>query len=139
MMNILDKKLIKFLIVGTVNTLIGLCIMFFLYNVMGWTYWSSSATNYFLTSILSFFLNKYFTFENKEKNITQVLRFTINIVVCYILAYGIAKPICLYMLSDYDIIIKDNISMIVGMCLFTILNYMGQRFYTFKKNVKNSL
>ena len=135
MINILDKRLIKFLIVGVINTIIGMFLMFFLYNVVGCTYWGSSAINYFLTSILSFFLNKYFTFENKEKNIIQILRFCINIAICYLIAYGIAKPICSYVLSNYDTVIKDNISMIVGMCFFTILNYIGQRFYAFKSNV----
>ena len=61
---IIDQKLARFLIVGVVNTLVGTAIMFGLYNLAHCSYWVSSAANYLLTSILSFFLNKYFTFQS---------------------------------------------------------------------------
>ena len=63
----------------------------------------------------------------------QVVRFAVNIAVCYVLAYGIAKPLCLYLLSGAVASVRDNISMLVGMCLFTAFNYCGQRFFAFKK------
>ncbi|MBS4931083.1 MAG: GtrA family protein [Clostridiales bacterium] len=128
---IIDKKLLKFLIVGIINTIIGMCIMFSLYNFLGCTYWISSSLNYVITSILSFFLNKYFTFGNHQRDYKQVVRFILNILVCYIIAYGLAKPLCLLLLSNNSKTIQDNISMLVGMCIFTSLNYLGQRFFTF--------
>lgn len=76
---IFDRTILKFLIVGVVNTLFGTAVMFSLYNLAGCSYWISSAANYILGSILSFFLNKYFTFQNKERPWRQVVRFTVNI------------------------------------------------------------
>ena len=106
--------------------------MFSLYNFFGFNYWLSSATNYILTSILSFFLNKYFTFKNKERSWRQILRFAINIAVCYLLAYGIAKPFVLLILANINESFQNNIAMLVGMCLFTGFNFLGQRFFAFK-------
>lgn len=131
MNKIIDKKLLKFLIVGVINTIIGMCIMFSLYNLLGCTYWVSSSLNYIITSVFSFFLNKYFTFSNYQSDYKQVIRFILNILVCYIIAYGLAKPLCLLLLSNNSKIIQDNVSMLVGMCIFTSLNYLGQRFFTF--------
>ena len=130
---LIDKKLAKFLVVGVINTLVGTAIMFGLYNLAHCSYWVSSAANYILTSILSFFLNKYFTFESKEKSAAEVLRFAVNIAVCYLLAYGIAKPLCLAALSGASAAVRDNVSMFVGMCLFTGFNYLGQRFFAFRQ------
>ena len=45
MRNIIDKKLLKFILVGIVNTLVGTAIMFGLYNLAGCSYWVSSAAN----------------------------------------------------------------------------------------------
>lgn len=129
----IDEKLLKFVLVGVINTLVGMAIMFGLYNLAGCTYWVSSAANYILTSILSFFLNKYFTFQNKEKSVSQVLRFALNIAVCYLLAYGIAKPAVLWLLSGAGERMQENVAMLVGMCLFTGFNYLGQRFFAFRK------
>lgn len=125
-------KLFRFIIVGVINTIVGTTIMFSLYNLFGCSYWVSSATNYILTSILSFFLNKYFTFKNTKRSFKQVLRFALNIAVCYLLAYGIAKPFIFFILSNTNERFQNNISMLVGMCLFTGFNFLGQRFFAFK-------
>lgn len=129
---IFDRTILKFLIVGVVNTLFGTAVMFSLYNLAGCSYWISSAANYILGSILSFFLNKYFTFQNKERPWRQVVRFTVNIAACYLIAYGAAKPAVRMLLSGQSVSIQENAAMLVGMCLFTGLNYFGQRFFAFR-------
>ena len=137
-LSLFDAKLLRFLIVGVINTLVGTAIMFGLYNLAHCSYWVSSAANYILTSILSFFLNKYFTFRNKDQSLRQVLRFAINIAVCYGLAYGIAKPLCRALLASASVSVRDNVSMLVGMVLFTGLNYLGQRFFAFKSEEESA-
>ena len=132
-MQLVDQKLLRFIIVGCINTAVGTAIMFGLYNLASCSYWVSSAANYILTSILSFFLNKYFTFQNKEHSWKQVLRFAINIAVCYMLAYGIAKPAVMHVLSGAGQKIQENAAMFAGMCLFVGFNYLGQRFFAFKE------
>ena len=130
---VVDEKLLKFIVVGVINTLVGMAIMFGLYNWAGCSYWISSSANYVLTSILSFFLNKYFTFGNKEKSLSQVLRFVLNIAVCYLVAYGVAKPLTFAVLGGVNEQLRTNAAMLVGMCLFTGLNYFGQRFFAFSQ------
>ena len=128
-----DKSFLKFLVVGVINTLVGTAIMFGLYNLAGWGYWPSSLANYVLTSILSFFLNRYFTFRDREKGWGPVLRFTLNILMCYAIAYGVAKPLVRLVFTAASDKIRDNLSMLAGMCLFTLLNYFGQKFFAFRK------
>ena len=132
-MAVIDMKTIKFLIVGVINTLFGTAIMFGLYNLAGCSYWISSAANYFFGSILSFFLNKTFTFQNKDSLKNTVPRFVLNILVCYLLAYGITKPLTLHLLQGFSVTIQENVAMFVGMCLFTGFNYVGQRYFAFKE------
>jgi putative flippase GtrA len=130
---IFDLIFVKFLLVGILNTLTGSAIMFALYNLAGWDYWPASAANYIVGSILSFFLNKYWTFKVQRWTFSLVIVFIINIIVCYLLAYGIAKPLIRFLLKDSTQVIRDNTALFIGMCLFTGLNYMGQRFAVFKK------
>lgn len=130
---IFDKTMIRFVLVGMVNTLVGTAVMFSFYNVFCFSYWVSSAANYIVGSILSYFLNKYYTFENKERNWKIVVRFIINISVCYLLAYGIAKPLTARLLSSMPLKVQENGAMLVGMGLFVVLNYTGQRYFAFRK------
>lgn len=128
----LDMTTIKFLLVGVVNTIVGTGLMFLLYNVFSVSYWVSSAANYIVGSIVSYFLNKYFTFQNQEKSWKQVLVFALNITCCYLLAYGAAKPAVEYILSGAGEKVQGNVSMLVGMGLFLVLNYLGQRLIVFR-------
>lgn len=128
-----DKRFLKFCLVGAANTLVGAGVMFLLYNVAYCSYTFSSAMNYVVGSILSYFLNKYFTFEVKEYSVGQVLRFILNIAVCYAVAYGLAKPFAVWLLADATQRVQENVAMLVGMVVFTGLNYIGQRFFAFAK------
>lgn len=131
MKNILHSTMVKFLLVGVLNTLIGCGTMFLLYNLVGCSYWISSAANYIIGSIVSFFFNKHFTFRNKERSWRQVGKFVINVAVCYIIAYGLAKPVVTFLLRGQAQTLQENVAMLAGMCLYTGLNYFGQRFFTF--------
>jgi putative flippase GtrA len=131
-----DRTLLKFMLVGVVNTLVGSAIMFLLYNLAGLSYWLSSGANYFFTSILSFFLNKYFTFSTKDWSVQMVVSFVLTIIVAYFIAYSVAKPLVYFLLGGHSEKIRDNVSLLCGMCLFTGLNYLGQRFAAFRKKDK---
>ncbi|OUO40330.1 GtrA family protein [Flavonifractor sp. An306] len=136
MAKLIDQSIPKFLLVGVLNTLVGAGIMFLLYNVAGWGYWPSTAANYLVGGVESFFLNKYFTFQNKERSWWQVVKFVITVAVCWVLAYAIAKPLVLQVLSGQSVKIQENVAMLAGMCIYTGLNYFGQRFFAFKKGDK---
>lgn len=137
---LLDPTLFRFLLVGVLNTAVGYGVMFGLYNLAGlhrWGdtgYWLSSAANYVVGSVVSFFLNKHFTFRNREKGGAVVARFALNITLCWAVAYGLARPATAWLLSGtgWSPQLQGNLSMLAGSGLFVILNYFGQRFFAFK-------
>ena len=113
-----DKTFMKFVLVGIVNVTVGATVMFVFYNVFHFSY----------------FLNRYFTFNYHGSSWKSIAKFIINIAVCYVIAYSVAKPLMMWILSDYSITVQENVSMTFGMCLFTALNYLGQRFFAFKQS-----
>jgi len=148
---ILDKTFWKFVLVGVANTVVGLGVNYLVLFLLGKAdvvsdnaaYWIASACNYIVGSILSYFLNKYFTFKSTEKSGKEVLRFVLNIVVCWILAYGIAKPLTGLVFTGLWVFPWDTttvlptfvgyVATLVGAGLFVVFNYFGQRFFAFKK------
>ena len=126
-----DATFLKFMLVGVVNTLVGTAVMFFCFNVLAWSYWISSAMNYIVGSIVSYLLNKRYTFQQKEHDWSTVWKFIVNVTICYGLAYGFAKPLVTWMLSGFTTNIQGNVALLVGMILFVGLNYIGQRFWAF--------
>ena len=137
---IFDPTFFRFVLVGMINTLVGYGVMFGLYNLAGlhtWGdagYWISSAANYLVGSVVSFFLNKHFTFRNQEKGAGVVLRFIVNISVCWLLAYSLAQPMMEALLKGLGLSeqLQGNLTMLAGSGLFVVLNYLVQLFFAFR-------
>lgn len=133
---IYKSSFIRFLMVGVINTIVGTTVMFLAYNVIHLNYWTSSALNYIVGSILSFYLNKRFTFHSKSSTSKSAIRFVVHISICYLIAYGIAKPLMEWTLSGATKALQENVALLVGMVLFVILNYIGQLLFVFKSHNK---
>lgn len=138
-----DRSFLTFLIIGVVNTLFGLSVYYFCYNILAIGYWPSSVADYVLGSVLSYFLNKRFSFHYHQTDLRSILRFTLNIIVCFVVAYSIARPLtrwCLEWLWQVIAVNRqlstvwiENIAGLTGTGIFMILNYLGQRFFAFNK------
>lgn len=126
----MNKSIFKFLAVGVCNTLLTAAIMFLLYEFAGLGYWGSSALSYLAGAVLSFFLNRRFTFQSKAPLLPTALKFAVTVGVCYVVAYSLAQPLVEAILPDFAW--REQFSMLVGMGLYTCLNYVGQRFFAFR-------
>ena len=132
MSKLLDASLPKFLLVGVGNTLLSAVLMFAL---EGLGYWPSTAIAYVAGAVLSFFLNRRFTFQSRETLGRSAVKFAVNVAVCYVLAYTLAQPLAGWVLGRTGLtpVWQERITKLAGMCLYTALNYLGQRFFAFRK------
>ena len=129
---LLDSSVWKFLLVGVGNTLLSTVLMFAL---EGLGYWPSTAIAYVAGAVLSFFLNRRFTFHSEETLGRSAVKFALNVAVCYVLGYGLARGLMgiLAPWSPLSPLWWERLSKLVGMGLYTVLNYFGQRFFAFRK------
>ncbi len=132
MSKLVDASIPKFLLVGVGNTLLSAVIMFLL---EGLGYWPSTAIAYVAGAVMSFFLNRKFTFHSEEDLGRSAVKFAVNVAVCYLLAYSIAQPLGGLILGKLGLtgVWLERLTKLGGMGLYTILNYFGQRFFAFKK------
>lgn len=129
------NSFVRFLLVGLSNTLLSLILMFLLEDL---GYWPSTAIAYVAGAVLSFFLNRYFTFHSEERFWRSAGKFIINVAVCYVIAYALAQPLVSWLLSStaISLIWQERIAKVAGMGLYTLINYFGQRFFAFRKGRK---
>lgn len=143
--NFFDIKFWKFILVGILNTLIGEGVVLLLTNPVGWKNYSwgpgaAAFVGIVIGSIVSFFLNKYFTFKSTEKGFKPVLKFTLNIAVCMLVRVGVAtgvsalsKAMAWSMFGMDAVTFAGNLSWAVGAVVFVACNYVGQRFFAFRE------
>ena len=140
-----DIKFWKFILVGILNTLIGEGVVLLLTNPIGWKNfsWGPGAAAFAGTvvgSVVSYFLNKYFTFKNKEKGWKPAVRFTVNIAACLLVRVIVATLVSMlskslgWSLFGMDVnTFAGNLRWAVGACTFVACNYIGQRFFAFRE------
>lgn len=126
-------EVIHFGMVGVINTFMGWVIMAVLYNLIHMNYWLSSGISYFIGSVFSYHANSKLTFkvENKDKGLPW--RFAVNIIVCYLVAFSVAQPLVKQVLSAQPAFIVDNVAMVLGMGMFIVMNFFGQKLFVFRK------
>lgn len=117
----------KYLFVGVINTIFGFSIIFFLMwlEIPQITPQVANLIGYFCGFILSYFLNKHFTFESKNSHRRDFSRFAIVMICAYLINLAVLK-ICLnYGLNKY-------FAQIVAGVFYTISGFIFNRFFAFK-------
>ena len=152
--SLFDAKLWKFLLVGVLNTIVGEGLKALLLACTALAPLPASAISTAIASVMSYFLNRYFTFKYKGDSLKSVVRFTLNIIVCYVLSHAIALLLIYPLLTGAEngwlaglSLIEpeakkttaDYIATYSGSVLFVGFNYLGQRFFAFREEKEDSL
>lgn len=127
------NSFIRFIIVGVLNTLVGLSIMFFSIHMLELSYWSSTFVGNASGAVLSFFLNRVFTFESNVSIGKGAIRFTVVIFVCYFLSYFLSDRFA--DAFPFREGIQKDFAILLGAAFYTISNYLGQKYFVFRKNM----
>ncbi|MDM5296108.1 GtrA family protein [Peribacillus simplex] len=128
------NSFIRFLLVGMVNTGVGLSIMLFLMNVLELSYWISTFFGNGMGAVTSFLLNRTFTFRSDIDWRRGVARFFCVILICYSAAYSLGQAIAGSLEASVHFSIQQNVAVLIGTIFYTVLNYIGQKYFVFKKS-----
>lgn len=125
MKKILDSSFVRYLFVGVFNTLFGFGIIFILmyYGVLAEI---ANLIGYFFGILLSYLLNKYFTFRSKNSHKKEFYKFIIAMGIAYLI------NLCALSISYRILHIDKYLSQIIAGICYTISGYLLNRFFTFK-------
>jgi putative flippase GtrA len=116
----------KFLLVGILNAIIGLGVIYTTYNLLDMDYKLSNVLGYGCGIVNSFIWNRRWTFRSKKDPKPQVLLFFLMFGVSYGLNLGAT------VLFVEVIRIPPNIAQLVGIFFYTTSNFFGNKFVTFR-------
>lgn len=134
MNKLLQNSFFRFLLVGVGNTLVSMAITFCLYNLCGVPPVISSAIAYVVGAVMSFFLNRHFTFRSQADLWPSALKFAVNVAVLWAITTPLLQPwLAKRLQSVFVEKWANNVSLLICMALYTVLNYLGQRFFAFRK------
>lgn len=132
----LDRR-IKFLLVGAMNTVIGLLAEILVYVAFGISFTDktgaatgvivlATVVNYTVGSIHSFFWNKFFTFESKSGSAGEFFRFLLVTIVQMGVNFGL-KYLLVHPLG-----MNTYLAAVLTLVVTTILSYVGHSLFSFR-------
>lgn len=130
------KEIINYLIVGGLTTVVSMAIFYgstwtFLDGNDAFELQVANVLSWVGAVLFSYFANRVFVFESKEKNIfKELMAFLSSRVVTLLLDMG-----TMFVLSTL-LHINYNFSKIVAMMLVTVGNYVISKVFVFKKKEK---
>jgi len=120
-------RMIRFALVGLLNTSIGLGTIYLLQNGFGLDYRIANTAGYTIGIINSFILNRTWTFKNRDKRLTrQGAIFLLVAGVCW----G-AQFLALIVIVEFFSVRKEY-AQAIAMVIYTGFNYLGLRLFVFK-------
>ena len=121
----IDKSTLVYGIVGVINTIVGYGIMFGL-TFMGVVPEIANALGYGIAFIVSYLLNKKFTFQSKHTHKRDFTRFVIASTLAYMANLSVLV-VCYRILSW-----NEYIALIVASIVYVIIGYLLHKFWTFR-------
>jgi putative flippase GtrA len=112
--------------VGILNSSITLIIIFLLKWGMNFGDVFANLAGYIIGLIFSFILNNKWTFNFKENSYYIYLKFLLIFVLAYLFNL-VTVLICIYLIN-----LDSYFSHALGVPAYTIVGYLGNRYYVFK-------
>jgi putative flippase GtrA len=127
---LLNNKLItefsRFNLVGVLNTLIGLSVIYFCMHIIGLGYIVSNISGYAVGLTVSFFLNRSWTFRSDKK----VYRSLFPFLAVFALAYSI-QLLVVFLSIEYAGV-NPSFAQAAGIIIYALINFSGNKCITFR-------
>jgi putative flippase GtrA len=123
-------QIIKFCIVGILNTIVGYGAFFFLVNYMH--YIQALFIAHIVGVTNSFIWNKYWIFKSKNLMLYEYVKFNLIYAIVFI-ANAIALFVCV------ELIYADpRLAQLILLPVITVMSFFGQKLWTFKDKIDAS-
>ena len=132
-------QLLKYGVIGVSNTLITLVVFYVINTLMGLDYAVANTLGYILGLINSFVRNRTWVFRTGGNVWREAGLFALGFIICFALQMGVSQWLLSTSLHDLTISwlpmknTGENVIMCLSMVVYTLANYVYNRFVTFKK------
>lgn len=132
-------QLLKYGVIGVSNTLITLVVFYVINTLMGLDYAVANTLGYILGLINSFVWNRTWVFRAGGNVWREAGLFALGFIICFALQMGVSQWLLSTSLHDLTISwlpmknTGENVIMCLSMVVYTLANYVYNRFVTFKK------
>lgn len=127
---LIDQTLIKYILVGLFNTVIGMGSTLISFHLLGFSYSIAYTIGTVLGIVSSFTLNKHFTFKSPHNWKKEAIKFLLVSLIAYLVSVA-----CLTYLIEWFKLPHD-ISFFASMVCYTLISYCLNKKVVFAQALK---
>lgn len=116
---------IRYLLVGVVNTLVGLGTIYFAMYFLGMRIAFANAAGYLVGILVSFILNRNWTFGSQGPVAPSFLRFLLVLVVGYV------ANLVTVLFVHTRLELNAYVAQAIGIVPYTAIGFLGSRYFVF--------
>ena len=123
-------QFVKFGLVGISNTIVTAVVIWLMLKIFGFNDFTANIIGYIAGLTNSFIWNRKWTFQSNLKTKETVFKFILTFVIAYLLQLGV-----LFLLLN-RLSIDAYWCHLIAIAVYTIVNFVLNKFYTFKTDSK---
>lgn len=125
----INSSFIRFLLVGLANTSVGYCTTLFLHYALNLSPMLANTGGYVIGGMLSYFLNRRYTFASNRRHREALPRFALTVATCFALN--------LLILEQALAFTPLPIAQLFANIAYTVSFYLASRFIVFRPHAIN--
>ncbi|HJV84295.1 MAG TPA: GtrA family protein [Noviherbaspirillum sp.] len=119
-------QFIRYIIVGVANTIVGYGIIFGCMYLLGMSPEASNIAGYAVGLMVSYVLNRNYTFNSTQGRRTEFMRF----LVVFAIAYGLNFVALLVLIHQLGV--HEGVSQVVAGAVYVVSAFLMNKYYVFK-------
>lgn len=120
------SQFFRYIIVGVLNTLLGYCVIFSCMYLAGMSPEASNVAGYAVGLVVSYMLNRNFTFNSTQARRKEIVRF----VAVFAVAYALNFAALLALIHQFGM--HKGLSQIVAGMIYVGSSFLMNKYYVFK-------
>lgn len=93
----------------------------------------AKALSFISGAIVAYFANKFYTFEQRQRSYSEVIRFSILYFITFFVNVGSNKLSLILLSKIFDERLNTFFSFVIATFITMCCNFVGQKFFVFKK------
>lgn len=124
---------VKYNLIGIVNTLITLCAVWILYELLGWNLEVSNFLGFVAGGVNSYWMNRRLNFKSENRKGKEVLRFLLVFICAYLVNLFVLETLKDALPSAGDFLSAGFLANVLANIAYVVVSFLFYRYFVFKR------